>query len=78
MEMFDMLWPSLAAVLGAILTFGWLKLKATAAKTETKIDDKLIRLVEEVVASSRAANANPPVNPPADLMTSPTKERPDA
>ncbi len=53
MEMFEMIWPALLAVLAAAAAFGWSKLKKRAAETPTKIDDDLVKLVEDVVARHR-------------------------
>ena len=44
---------------GVILAFGWYQLKKRAAKTPTKIDDKLIKLVEEVVAKHKKNKKTP-------------------
>ena len=53
MEMFEIIWPALLVVLAAVVAFGWSKLKKLVAETPTKIDDDLVRMVEEVLAKRR-------------------------
>ncbi len=53
MEMFEMIWPALLAVLAGVAAFGWSKVKKRAAETPTKIDDALVKLVEDVVAKQK-------------------------
>ncbi len=53
MEMFEMIWPALLAVLAAAAAFGWSKLKKRTDESPTKIDDALVKLVEDVVAKRR-------------------------
>ncbi len=50
MELFETIWPALLVVLAAGVAFGWSKLKKLVAETPTKIDDDLVRMVEEVLA----------------------------
>lgn len=50
MELFEAMWPALLLIAGALIAYGWSKLKQAAAKTPTKIDDDLIRIIQEVIA----------------------------
>ncbi len=50
MEMLEMIWPALLAVLAAYAAFVWSTVKKRVAETPTKIDDDLVKLVEDVVA----------------------------
>ncbi len=59
MEIFETIWPALLVVLGAGLAYGWSKLRSLVAKTETKIDDDILRIVEEVLAKKKEEEYTP-------------------
>ncbi len=73
MEMLEMIWPALLAVLAGAAAFGWSKLKKRVDETPTKIDDALVRMIEEVL-SKRRDDAPSTHDDKFKMM----KERPDA